>query len=99
MWSGSAERGASPHPARDSFCLVALSVGLLLPEGLVRAFARTFLDQRESMKPLHAYPREERAEMLAAVRRFHRTGEAPVRVDPADPSRPVGPADPAPPGR
>ncbi|MET9735586.1 hypothetical protein ABZZ79_34665 [Streptomyces sp. NPDC006458] len=95
MWAGSADHGDSPNLARDSFYLVAVSVGLLLAEGVVRAFVRTFVDQRESLKPLHAYPREERAEMLAAVRHFHRTGEAPAPAPPRAPAEPAPPAPPA----
>jgi hypothetical protein len=81
-WAGSAGHTANPDLARDSFYLVSGAVGLLLVEGLVRAFVRTFVDQRESLKPLRDYPSDERSRMLAAVRRFHRTGEIPAPAEP-----------------
>ncbi|MFI9150305.1 hypothetical protein [Streptomyces sp. NPDC053367] len=88
MWAGSADHTANPGLARDSFCLVSAAVVLLLAEGLVRAFVRTVVEQRESLKPLREYPRDERARMHAAVRRFHRTGEVP---GPADSTRSAPP--------
>ncbi|MFJ8085692.1 hypothetical protein ACIQ6Y_34580 [Streptomyces sp. NPDC096205] len=88
MWAGSADHTENPDLARDSFYLVAGAVVLLLVEGLVRAFVRTFVEQRESLKPLREYPRDERAHMLAAVREFHRTGEVP---EPTAPTPPVPP--------
>jgi hypothetical protein len=88
MWAGSADPAEDPNLARDSFYLVAAAIGLLLAEGLVRAFVRTFTDQRESLKPLRDYPRDERAQMLAAVRLFHKTGEVPEPTQPAPPATP-----------
>ncbi|MEU0770563.1 hypothetical protein [Streptomyces albogriseolus] len=92
-WAGSAEHPKDPHLAKMAFYVVTFAIALLLVEGLLRAFLRTFSEQWTVLAPVRQYPRSERARANRAARQFVRTGQIPAPA-PSNATQPGTPANP-----